>query len=115
MAFTLELNSKCQEPASCSMACFTARLVVNGPGVKRSLSCELERVAAILDFRFQIISDFGFRISDFGFRTFRLFRNSASAFAGGLESLEHWFCDPAIGGFQSKDVSQRGGRVVSIH
>src|SRR5689334_17958362 len=35
---TFALNSKCHEPASCSMARFTDRLVVSGPGVKRSLS-----------------------------------------------------------------------------
>src|SRR5438105_14472768 len=35
---TFALNSKCHEPASCSIACFTDRLVVSGPGVNRSLS-----------------------------------------------------------------------------
>src|SRR5437667_2180689 len=35
---TFALNSKCHEPASCSIACFTDRLVVSGPGVNSSLS-----------------------------------------------------------------------------
>src|SRR5260221_13599349 len=35
---TTALNSKCQDPASRSMACFTGKLVVNGPGVKSVLS-----------------------------------------------------------------------------
>jgi len=35
---TSELNSKCHDPASCSIACLTLRLVVKGPGVNNNLS-----------------------------------------------------------------------------
>src|SRR5690349_8638957 len=35
---TTVLNSTSHDPASCSIASFTLKLVVSGPGVKRSLS-----------------------------------------------------------------------------